>query len=341
MGQLQQATPLVIDALLKALKWDKNKYVCQATACALGKLQHTTPSVIDALLKTLEDKESESHEIIVGVGVLGKLAQQSLSLKNLFRYKPRLSLLHANTWDMALIQLALRDTQGYLTQLTLGDQPVFDLTPLRTLRSGFDVIQTDPKTLVLQLKVKLDSVEENLSFLSHCSKFIGYLFDTSCFTFQPTLNKAVIFSEDAGLLADIKSILESLVVWAALQPIPKPVLSETVLRENLKGSIRSLCPDQEISKSYVVLLKALKERVPLIIATPFLSPLSKPTHRSLPQPKSRLNTTQSQKSPSRPLSTLALSVQTFSLFMNTLSYRELFCRYRNRYGTLSVAKSPP
>ena len=359
LGQLQQATPPVIDALLNALgikmgmsakplrvRWYswvkkflkaistrssrpwgiKNGMSAKPPRKSLGQLQQATPSVIDALLNALGDEYSDVCE--AAAGTLGNLAQQSLSLKNLFRFKPRLSVLHANTWDMALIQLILRDTQGYLAQLTLGNQPIFDLTPLRTLQSGFDVIQTDPKTLTLQLKVKSDSIEENLSLLSHCGKFIGYLFDTSCFTFQSTLNKAVIFSEDAGLLADIKSILESLAVWAALQPMPKPVLSETVLKENLKGSIRSLCPDQEISKSYIVLLKALKERVPLIIATPFLSPLSKPTHRSLPQPKSRLKTTQSQKSSSRPLSTLAPSVQIFSLFMNTLSYRELFCRYR-------------
>ena len=167
--------------------------------------------------------------------------------------------------------------------------------------------------LALQLKVKLDSVEENISLLSYCGKFIGYLFDTSCFTFQPTLNKAVILSEDAGLLMDIKGVLESLAMWAALQP-PEPVLSETVLKENLKNPIKSSSLD--------------KERVPLIIATPFLSPLGKPINRPLPQPKSRPKTIQSQKSPSRPLSTLAPSVQSFSLFVSTLPYRELFCRYR-------------
>ena len=119
----QEIPQSYIEALLKALRNSD-----EAATHVLGQLQQATPSLIDTLLKALEDEGKHVRQ--EAASSLGKLSQQSLPLKNLFRFKPRLSVLHANTWDMALIQLVLRDTQGYLIQLTLGNQPVFDLTPL-------------------------------------------------------------------------------------------------------------------------------------------------------------------------------------------------------------------
>ena len=246
------------------------------------------------------------------IKVLKKLEYQ-IPLENIFRFKPPLVILQAETWDVELIKVALRNTQGYLEQLIIEDKPAFDLKPLRALQNGF-TLQLISQTLTLQLNSKLKTQQENIKLLQqYCGAFISYLFDPSRFTFQLEQEAVVIFSKDESLLANIKDIFEALQIWASLQsPVKESslkIISEKVLEiEPLKPSL----PE--------------KKQAPPALKVASQSPLGQPILRPLPKPKVSL-----KPSSSKPESFQGKleDIQTLTLFTTTLAYRDVFRRYRD------------